>query len=190
MFKHAVVEPGTVPSIPVPDVLLFGLPDTPVRGAAYGLLDGMLRDLDAGSVADLVKDDLGRPFSPRNLDLFVSLAHTDGAVAAAISTEGRIGIDVEATTHYDPDIGNLVLTSAQRALIEASANPDAHFLRLWTRKEAIGKALGVGIEDDVLRCPAENDRVLLRGHSLCIHDLSAPVGCYAAIAFERKTRDD
>jgi len=184
VFKYAVVEPQTVQSIPVPEVLLFGIPDTPVRGAAYGLLDGMLRDLDAGSVADLVKDNLGKPFSPWNLDLFVSIAHTDGAVAAAVSTEGRIGIDVELATQYDPDMGNLVLTAAQRALIEASANPDALFLRLWTRKEAIGKALGVGIEDDVLGCAVENDRVLLRGHSLYIQDLSAPMGCHAAIALE------
>lgn len=185
MIRHAVVAPETVTPIRLPDTLLSGRPETPERAAAYGLLDRMLRDIGVMTVADLVKDDLGRPYFPRHPGLSVSVAHTDGAVAAAVFTEGRVGIDVEAATPYDPLVGDLVLTPAQRVSIEISQSPDDLFLRLWTRKEAIGKALGVGIEDDVLGCAAENHTVLVRGIRLLIADLPAPTGCHASLAIER-----
>ncbi|MDA1310080.1 MAG: 4'-phosphopantetheinyl transferase superfamily protein [Proteobacteria bacterium] len=171
--------------IPLPDILLSGRPETPERAAAYGLLDRMLRDVGPITVADLIKDDLGRPYCPSRPGLSVSVAHTDGAVAAAVSTEGRVGIDVEAATLYDPIVGDLVLTPAQRASIESAEKPDDLFLRLWTRKEAIGKALGVGIEKDVLACAAENDTVFLREIRFRVSDLRAPTGCHASLAIEQ-----
>jgi phosphopantetheinyl transferase (holo-ACP synthase) len=169
---------------PVPAALVADLPETGERRAAYGLLDTLLREAGLGTVACLVKDALGRPHDPARPGLWVSVSHTEGAVAAAVRAGGRVGIDVEARAAYDPLVADLVLTGAERRAVEAAADVDDAFLRLWVRKEAIGKAIGVGIDDDVLACEGGGDSVVLRGVRLRLQDVGAPVGCRAAVAME------
>lgn len=170
--------------VDLPDAVLAGRPVTPEREAAYGLLTRLLDEVGDTSIDDLVKDELGWLHCAAPTGPWVSIAHSPFAVAAAVSTEGRIGIDVEVRTPYDPDVGNLVLTPWQLLSVEGSRNPEDVFLRLWTRKEAIGKALGVGIDDDVLACNAENENVTLRGKRFRVTDLPAPDNCRAALAVE------
>lgn len=94
-----------------------------------------------------------------------SLSHSHDCIAIAIADAGPIGIDVEkrrAGTPMDAIIRRFFKPAeheAWEALPEAERKPA--FLRLWTRKEAILKALGLGLtglekltislEDGVLR---------------------------------------
>lgn len=94
--------------------------------------------------------DHGRPFVADRPDLYVSLSHGRGFVAAAASL-GPIGVDIEA---LDPErrgefrIEDFagVLAPAEGATITASADPQLAFLRSWVRKESLVKVGRVGID--------------------------------------------
>lgn len=92
----------------------------------------------------VVPDDGGRPVLtvagraagvPR-----VSLSHAAGWGAAALASEGLIGVDIE---HERPGLDRL----KRRVLAPGEhADTDAEILRLWVLKEAALKAWGVGLD--------------------------------------------
>jgi len=79
---------------------------------------------------------------------FVSLTHTDRLVAAAFATT-RVGVDAEpldrATSH--PAVRARVCSASELRWLDKlpKSQQNQGFLRLWTRKEAYGKAIGVGL---------------------------------------------
>jgi len=173
-MRYAVLRVRDVQPVSLPPVLLSGRPETPVRRAAYGLLERFLSDAGFGGIDDLSKDDLGRPFHLGHGDLFLSLAHSGDLVGAALCEGQRIGIDIETHSAYDAAIADLVLTPGEQSIVENAEAVDDAFLRLWVRKEAIGKALGVGIDDDVLACDAGGDSIVLRGIEFHLTDIEVP----------------
>jgi 4'-phosphopantetheinyl transferase len=85
--------------------------------------------------------------------LHVSVARSDGIVVAAVSKAGPIGVDVERTDDTSfPGFGSVALHSGER-----DGSP-ADRATLWTRKEAVLKAVGLGVgwgPERVLVGPAE-----------------------------------
>lgn len=86
---------------------------------------------------------------PGSPEVHFNLSHTAGLVGCAISTEHLVGFDVEGTARQRD-----VLSIADRFFSAAEARylrdlPAARraeaFLRLWTIKEAVTKALGGGL---------------------------------------------
>jgi 4'-phosphopantetheinyl transferase len=76
-----------------------------------------------------------------------SLSHTAGLVVLAVAA-GEVGVDVERVRdHRVEEIGSLALSDLERVRIgeEADCDAPAAFLRLWTRKEAYLKGIGLGI---------------------------------------------
>jgi 4'-phosphopantetheinyl transferase len=81
--------------------------------------------------------------------LWFSLSHSDGLMAIALSERGEVGVDVERV-RVMPDLEAL----ARRCLSEGewgrfqtleAGDRNAVFLDLWTRKEAVLKAMGTGL---------------------------------------------
>ena len=81
-------------------------------------------------------------------ELHVALSHTRGAVAVALTALGPLGVDAERVRPLP------ALALARRWLCDAEARwlsgtaataQTVGFLLLWTQKEAVGKALGVGL---------------------------------------------
>ncbi|MEO3842657.1 MULTISPECIES: 4'-phosphopantetheinyl transferase superfamily protein [unclassified Streptomyces] len=90
----------------------------------------------------------GRPVLERPADgPEFSLSHGGGLVLVAVAT-GRVGVDVEPVRAAPPE-RSLVerLHPAERAVVLTApeALRSAAFTRLWTRKEAYLKGLGVGL---------------------------------------------
>ena len=79
-----------------------------------------------------------------------NIAHSGDWVAVAFSRFGRVGVDVEVP-HALPDLPALAasafLASECRQVLDGD-DEERHrrFFRLWTRKEAMLKATGVGID--------------------------------------------
>ncbi|MFD7662134.1 4'-phosphopantetheinyl transferase family protein [Streptomyces sp. NPDC059788] len=82
----------------------------------------------------------GRPGLAGLPQVYVSLSHTTGVVAAAAGHE-PVGVDVERRTLPDSVRGaaGRVLSAAERAAMREHADPDAYFLRQWVRKECFVK---------------------------------------------------
>ncbi|WP_406400609.1 4'-phosphopantetheinyl transferase superfamily protein [Streptomyces sp. NBC_00879] len=131
----------------------------------------------------------GRPVVPGS-PVHFSLSHTSGLVMIALAT-ASVGIDVEGVPD-DPGIVTDVasqLHQKERADLAALPAEDraVAFARCWTRKEALLKATGVGLNEGLALTyvgagaqPAVNAEWLLA-------DLSADPGYTAAVAVRRAT---
>lgn len=94
----------------------------------------------------------GKPFlvAPASRIAF-NLSHTRRflAVAVAAGEDGPLGVDIEDVDRaVSAGLIEACTSARERALCEAEADPEARrslFFRIWTRKEAVLKAAGVGI---------------------------------------------
>lgn len=78
-----------------------------------------------------------------------SVTHSGALVGVAVCRGGEVGLDVEES-HADMDVDSaarVALSDAELAALYArpAAERQPAFLRTWTRKEAVLKALGVGL---------------------------------------------
>lgn len=92
----------------------------------------------------------GKPFIV-DAPISFNLSDTKDAVAIAISVDRDLGVDVETmarTVDHDA-VGEHYFTTEEVASIAAATDGKRRFLAFWTRKEAVLKASGVGIMDDL-----------------------------------------
>ena len=100
-----------------------------------------------------------------------SLAHCEGLVACAVTTDSPVGIDVERLGTLTAGASTLYLSPAERAW---AAHDSTRFYTLWTRKEAVAKAAGLrGLRD--LRA-VEIDGVLARVNGTTWHTTALNLG--------------
>jgi phosphopantetheinyl transferase len=124
-------------------------------------------------------DGRGKPVACGASVRHISIAHTGGIVAAAASTIGPIGIDVE---YCDPDreLNRLALAAYGPEECQAVARQGVSaFYRIWTLREAISKATGDGmalVTDRIDRVPIgmmDGSLVAVGDEWLFAHDVIA-----------------
>lgn len=82
----------------------------------------------------------GKPHIPGDWDFNIS--HSGDLVVCAICSKGLIGIDVERHRDIDPQRFARYFTKEELAWMGDSAE---RFIELWTKKEAVIKASGIGL---------------------------------------------
>ncbi|MFP3989067.1 4'-phosphopantetheinyl transferase superfamily protein [Streptomyces sp. E11-3] len=115
----------------------------------------------------------------------------------AVGASGQLGVDVEDGRNLDVEGASaLVMSDAELAYARSSsdtADRQSTFFRCWTRKEAVVKAIGVGIIADLKAIdiqPARSGPVLVRHteptgpDSWLVMDLPTVDGAFAALARE------
>lgn len=112
------------------------------RALAYDIL---CRLLD-GEHPRLEHDEKGAPYLPEHPEISVSISHCRKAVAVVVSSEGRVGIDVECRRKIGDGLLERVCTPDEQAAVCAAEDSTMAFLQLWTRKEAVLKMRGTGIQ--------------------------------------------
>jgi len=149
-----------------------------LRLAAAGCLSVAPRELRVDRRCDRCGAPHGKPRLPDHPELDVTVAHSGEHVAVALARGPRIGVDVEQIR--DVDVDALARASFARDEADAlAALPDedraAAFFGLWTRKESIVKALGVGITDDFAETSPSSA-------GACVHELACAPGYVATLA--------
>ena len=158
------------------------------RAALIGLVASRTRsDLDVLTVAH---DQHGRPTIAEYPGLSVSISHSGALVACAVSTR-PIGVDVEQTGRPEADmaLARRICAPEELSLIESAATSGGAasvLLRLWTRKEALAKALGTGLSFPLERLDVSRDVPCIdgvRARGMWVRDVAgAPPGYLAAAA--------
>ena len=113
--------------------------------AAHALLRLTLADKVPGNVRFVVGP-WGKPELAEGGWQF-NLSHTDGMAAVALSATGPVGVDVERINPAltDPTVATEYFTPDEIAELHRQPDWSAAFTDLWTAKEAIIKAEGLGL---------------------------------------------
>ncbi len=123
------------------------------RQFAAALFRRVLDERLGAGVGRVVNAESGQPLVSGVAEpTFVSLTHTDFVVAVALAS-ARVGLDVEHVDREASHPGLFARVSSPAELRWLERQPvdrrNREFLRLWTRKEAYGKAIGVGLGFDL-----------------------------------------
>lgn len=147
----------------------------------YRRLEDQARCLTAGLMLRSVfgEDDascmtvsqLGKPILP-NGPCF-NLSHSGNKVVL-LADERSVGVDVELITSYSQSVAKKVFTAAEQDWLRYQATDEA-FFRLWTGKESIMKALGLGFQlppESFEICPDAGISNIAGGQSWYLHWLA------------------
>jgi 4'-phosphopantetheinyl transferase len=127
--------------------------------------------------------------------LHFNLSHSRSMALLALSTQSELGIDVEDIRPIEPEVAESHFSPTELAAL-SSLEGDAWlsgFYHCWTRKEAILKAEGVGLNlplhsFDVSLIPGAPAKLLgvrkpaVFRHPWTLHNLPTPSGTIAALA--------
>ncbi|WP_179349054.1 4'-phosphopantetheinyl transferase family protein [Winogradskyella pacifica] len=95
-----------------------------------------------------------KPYFPLDKTLFFNVSHAgDFAIIAFGNCE--LGVDIEKIDqHFDySEIIPVVYDIIEIDTIQSSKDSRSMFYKFWTRKEAIVKAIGKGIDEDLIKIP-------------------------------------
>lgn len=107
----------------------------------------LLMELVPGPTDSVYYGPNGKPYLTNSP--FFSISHCKTAVAVAVDSEREIGIDIESIRHADEALIRYTMNEEEQALIHKAQEPDRMFTRLWTQKEAVIKARGTGLVDEL-----------------------------------------
>ena len=145
-YSYAPIETGRLPLPPTLAEYLSQSPpkNTAARHAALSLLLHLSAHTGLSVDHPVQVSEHGRPHFAASDAPDFNLSHT-GDLAAAILGHGRVGIDVQEeldTLATDRLAARFFSLGEQERLCGA---PRELFFELWTKKEALGKLLGVGL---------------------------------------------
>ncbi|MHA6203844.1 4'-phosphopantetheinyl transferase family protein [Dyella soli] len=117
--------------------------------AFWRVVLGIVLDTDAANVS-LTSTAAGQPCLP-HVPHATSLSHSGSHVAIAVGIARTLGIDIEQSPPHIAlhGIAQILCSPAEAAALEAmpAAAREHALLSLWTRKEALLKAFGIGLRE-------------------------------------------
>lgn len=147
--------------------------------AALRLVLGAYRDFPPAAL-DIVRSERGKPSLPGGPTF--SIARSAGVALLAVHPSSEVGVDIERLREIAEVAGvaKRLLTAEERQAWSAAGGDATAFLRIWTRREAALKALGLslapaeGLAAVMERTPVEIDEiVLVPGHAAAVATLGA-----------------
>lgn len=121
--------------------------------------------------------------------IFFNISHTASISTLAVSFEGEIGIDIEEKRNrkVEESLWNSVCSISEIAYLKSiSSNyQEEEFLKIWTRKEAILKAKGIGFMQDPKEIEVYNNEFVLVVSSWRIFSIPTSSEYQASVAFSK-----
>lgn len=116
--------------------------------AAHRLLDISLKKMFGIEEYSLKTGSSGKPYLSDRADVLFNLSHCAGLAVCGIS-EAEIGVDCELIRIYNRKASKRIFSDAEIKFVSESTDPNETFFRIWTLKEALGKAMGTGVLSDL-----------------------------------------
>ena len=118
------------------------------------------------SLTDLYYEN-GKPLFRHGLNF--SISHAEGLTVCAAAGNTVVGIDVEKITMIDLNLYQDYFKVEEWQEIKED---HSRFWVLWTRKEAMVKATGIGLEEQLNLVPVLDNETTFRGNKFYYNDLS------------------
>jgi len=126
---------------------------------SYIVVHGLLRWLLGGYLGippetiDITYNASGKPsVSGYSRQMFFNLSHSSGLSVLAFDPENEIGADVERIDHdfdYETIVQHFFSPEEGRYIFDLKEESRQRFYEIWTRKEALLKAVGIGITENL-----------------------------------------
>lgn len=115
-------------------------------------------------------------------DFDFSIAHAGEIVACAATLNAKIGLDIEKTQAINLEDYREQLTDNEWQFIQNADDSTTAFYHIWTRKEALLKAIGRGIETNFNSIDVTENSVFTEGKEYTFITLKPAKGYIAHIA--------
>lgn len=112
------------------------------------LLYALYQEGVVGSLPEISEGPYGKPYFKKYPSLYFNISHCHKSVACVIC-DTPVGVDVENSDFYSPDIARMVLSEYEMKNVCAAESPEQEFSRYWTMKESYLKYLGTGLCDNM-----------------------------------------
>jgi 4'-phosphopantetheinyl transferase len=124
-----------------------------------------------------------KPFI-RGSNVEFNISHSGSLAVCVISTQGEVGIDIECMNKSDLDFLFQNMTSAETQTIANAADRTQALYSYWTQKEAVLKAAGVGLIDDLCEFEITDGHAIFRGSHYRIEEVLVRQGYTCMIAIK------
>lgn len=92
----------------------------------------------------------GKPIIREYPDVHFNISHCKNGILCVISDEGPVGCDIEMVEHKISDaLLERCCCSKEIEAVKNAHNPECEFVKLWTKKEAVVKFTGEGLNDQL-----------------------------------------
>lgn len=138
----------------------FTLKEDKARCLAAGLL---LRYALGDRAETLAYNSHGKPYLPDG-DICFNLSHSGDLVVLAVDKD-ELGVDVERIRPHPRAVAQRCFTGEERQWLYAQRDADLAFFTLWTGKESVMKAEGLGFSlspDSFSLMPVENGAHMIK----------------------------
>lgn len=120
-------------------------------------------------------------------NIYFNLSHSEDMALFAFTLNHELGIDIEKVSdRHDPEIAERYFSPEENKILQLSGNKLTDFYRLWTRKEALIKALGEGLSVPLnsfsVNLKDKSTQILYDNTTWQLLPLQAPEGYEAALA--------
>lgn len=116
---------------------------------SYNLLCKALRErYQITEPPTFIYSEHGKPSIEGHPEIHFNISHCSEAVACVVS-DHPVGVDVEMTGRYNDSLARYCMNDEEVSLINASESQQEAFTLLWTKKEAVAKCTGRGIDDNI-----------------------------------------
>ncbi len=135
------------------------------------------------SLNDLQYSKFGRPSISSFLDFNISHSHSQ--VICAFRVDATIGVDIEYVSVKNFDDYTEYMNAEQWLMIQTSEHPLKTFHQLWTIKESVLKAQGMGLQNPMRSITLSGNRALLHGTSWHIQTVNIASEYCCALASDK-----
>ena len=129
---------------------------------AYALLyESLITDfnLEKNDI-NILSSQFGKPYLNSFEGVYFNISHSNTLVTC-VTSNFEIGVDIEYLDKVDLKIMDIVCDPMELMKVDSSQNKYIDFYKIWTKKEAIVKKRGTGLNDEIKKIQLdENERLL------------------------------
>jgi 4'-phosphopantetheinyl transferase len=114
----------------------------------------------------------GKPI--QNNAWYFSISHSQNWVICVLTQKSKIGIDIEFIRERTLNPLEVLFDKIEWQQILNAVNPKHQLTMLWTQKEAVGKASGTGLPDDLTSIKMDEEDVFYLDKKWFLKQISLP----------------